>query len=136
MGAVENLVPGHDDVSVTRDAQALAGKALALEVLELLENDHGIDDAAVADDGKDVLVDDARRNLVKCEVVTIGDNRVAGVGTAAIATDHIEVTGDEVGDLTLALVAPLGSHQNRCRHEELLLLRLSKPFEYTPTTAP
>ena len=112
MSAVEVLVPGHDDVGVARDAQAVAGEALALDVLELLEDDRGVNDAAVADDRQDVFVDDARRNLVECEVVSIGDNGVAGVGATAVAADHVEVTGDEVGDLTLALVAPLGSHQN------------------------
>ena len=114
MGAVEVAVVGHDDVRVARDAQALAAEALGLEGVDLLEDDRRVDDAAVADDRQCVLVDNAGGNLVKSQLVAVGDDRVTGVGTAAVAADDIEVTRDEVGDLTLALVAPLGTHKNRC----------------------
>ena len=116
MCAVEVFVPRHDDVRVARDAQAGAVEALGLEVVDLLEDDGRVDDAAVADDGEDVLVDDARRNLVKGEVMAVRDDGVAGVRAAAVAADHVEVTGDEVGDLSLALVAPLGTHKHCCGH--------------------
>ena len=59
-------------------------------------------------------MDNAGGNLVKSQLVAVGDDRVTGVGTAAVAADDIKVTRDEVGDLTLALVAPLGTHKNRC----------------------
>ena len=114
VGAVEVAVVGHDDVRVARDAQALAAEALGLEGVDLLEDDRRVDDAAVADDRQGVLVDNAGGNLVKSQLVAVGDDRVTGVSTAAVAADDIEVTRDEVGDLTLALVAPLGTHKNRC----------------------
>ena len=35
------------------------------------------------------------------------DDRVAGVGAAVVAHDHVEVLGQPVDDLALALIAPL-----------------------------
>ena len=120
MGAVEVLVVGHDNVGIARDAQALAGNALALERVELLEHNGGVDDAAVADDRERARVHDAGRDLVKGQLVAICDHRVARVGTALVTADAVEIAGDEVGDLALTLVAPLGSHQYCCRHEDSL----------------
>ncbi len=112
MGAVEVLVVGHDDVGVARDAQAGAVEALALERVELLEHDLRVDDAAVANDGEDAVIHDARRDLVQRELVAVGDDGVAGVGTSLVANNAVEVTRDEVGDLALTLVAPLSTNEH------------------------
>ena len=136
MGTVEVLVIGHDDVGVAGDAQASAVDTLALERVELLEHDGGVDNAAVTNDGQNAVIHDTRGNLVKRELVAVGDNRVTGVRATLVAADAIKITGDEVGDLTLAFVAPLGTNQNSCRHEELLLLRLSQLAKYTTEKDP
>ena len=116
VGAVEVLVVGHDDVRVAGDLEGVAGDALALEDVDLGEEDLGVDDAAVADHRVGALVHDAGGDLVKRQLVTVGDDGVSGIGAAGVAADDVEVAGDEVGDLALALVAPLSSHEHCSRH--------------------
>ena len=110
--AVEVLVVGHDDVRVAGDLEALGGDALLGEHVDLGEEDLGVDDAAVTDHGVGALVHDAGGNLVQSQLLAVGDDGVAGVGTAGVAADHVKVAGDEIGDLALALVAPLSSHEH------------------------
>jgi len=44
------------------------------------------------------------------------DDRVSRIVAALEAHDVIEVVGDQIGDLTLAFVAPLGADQHDTRH--------------------
>ena len=112
MRAVEVLVVGHDDVGIAGDLEALGGDALLGEHVDLLEQDLGVDDAAVSDHGEGALVHDAGGNLVQGELLAVGDDGVTGVCAARITADHVKVAGDEVGDLALALVAPLSTHEH------------------------
>ena len=97
---------------VAGDLEALGGDALLGEHVDLLEEDLRVHDAAVADHGEGALVHDAGGNLVKRELLAVGDDGVTGVGAAGVAADHVEVAGDEVSDLALALVAPLSTHEH------------------------
>ena len=49
---------------------------------------------------------------MQCELVAVCDDRVAGVGATGIAAHHVEVAGDEIGNLALALVPPLRSNKH------------------------
>ena len=44
------------------------------------------------------------------------DERVAGIVTALEPHDDVGLLGQPVDDLALALVAPLGAHDNHVRH--------------------
>ncbi len=44
------------------------------------------------------------------------DDGVTRVVTALVADDIVDLTAKEVGGLTLALIAPLGAHENDSRH--------------------
>ena len=112
VGAVEVLVVRHDDVGVARDLEVGGRNALLGQHVNLAEKNLGINDAAVADHRIGALVHDAGRNLVKRELLAVCDDGVASVRAAGVAADDVEVAGNKVGDLALALVAPLSTHEN------------------------
>jgi hypothetical protein len=110
--AVEVAVVRHDEMRVAADEQAVGGELVGLEAVHLLDEHLGVDDAPVADDRRDVRVHDAARNEVQLERAAAVDDGVARVVAALEADDVVEVVGDQVGDLALALVAPLGADKN------------------------
>ena len=80
-----------------------------------LREEHGrLDDDTVADHRDDVAVQDAARDELEGEGLAVHDDRVAGVVAALVAHDEVHVLGEEVGELALSLVTPLGSdHHGR-----------------------
>ena len=103
----------HDDVRVARYLQVLARDALGLQHGHFLHEHAGVDDHAVADDGHGVLVHDAGRHEVQRQLLVAMHHRVACVVATLVAHDEVEFARDEVGDFTLAFVAPLGTDENR-----------------------
>ena len=93
----------HDDVRVATDLEVLGGDAVGLEHVNLLKDNLGVDDAAVTDHRHMVGIHDAGGHLVQAILLAVA---------ARVAHDSIEVAGDQVADLTLALIAPLGTDQN------------------------
>ena len=93
---------------------------LGLERVDLGEQHDRVDHDAVADDRRDVVVQHARRHELEGERLAVDHQGVAGVVAALVADDHRHLLGDEVGQLALALVAPLGAHHDRRRHPLLL----------------
>ena len=117
---VEIAVIGHDDMSVAGDLEILGRNALVLEHIDLFDEHLGVDDHAVANDRRDVLVHDARRDEVQAELLVTAYDGMAGVVAALVAHNTIELGRYEVANLTFAFVSPLGSHQYRGRHAYLL----------------
>lgn len=97
---------------VAGDLEVGGGDAIALEHVDLLKQDRGVHHAAIADDRNAFGIHDARGNLVKAVLLIAHHDGVTGVVAALIANDAIELGSDQVADLALALVAPLGSHQH------------------------
>ena len=61
-------------------------------------------------------VEDARGDQVELELLAVAHDRVAGV-VAALEADHeVGPLGEQVGDLPLPLVAPLGADYDYSRH--------------------
>ena len=98
-----------DEVRLVSADEALHG---GLEHVDLLKDNLGVNDAAVTDHRHVVGIHDAGGHLVQAVLLAVDDDGVAGVITARIAHDGIEVAGDQVANLTLALIAPLGTDQN------------------------
>ena len=116
--AVELLVVRHDQVGVAAHPQAGGGvDAPGLEAVDLVEEHLGVDDDAVADDVDDLRVEDAARDQLEGVGLPVDDDGVAGVVAALVADDHRHLLGEEVGQLALALVPPLGSHDHRGGHD-------------------
>jgi hypothetical protein len=114
---VEQPVVGHDQVRVGRHAQAADVHPPAAQLVELLAEDLGVHDDAVADDARLARVEDPGRHEVELERLAVADDRVAGVVAALEAHHGVGLLGEQVGDLPLALVAPLGADDDDAGHE-------------------
>ena len=120
---IELLVVRHDQVGVAAHDQPADVDAPCRQAVELLEQDGRVDDDAVADDRRDVLVEDAARHQLEREGLAVDDDAVAGVVATLVAHHHVHLAGNEVGELALPLVAPLGPDHHGCGHAPLRSLR-------------
>ena len=105
-----------------------------LELARLLLERHGIDHDPVADDAQDPRVQDPRRNQVQHEALPAHDHGVARVVAAVVARHDLDARGEQVDDLALALVAPLGAGDHDVRHARtsLFLAGASPPANKAP----
>ena len=86
---------------------------------DLLGQHLRVDHHAVADRADLARVEDPRRDQVELEGLAVADDRVAGV-VAALEADHeVGLLGEQVDDLALALVAPLGAHDHQTGHRRI-----------------
>jgi hypothetical protein len=118
-GAVERHVHGQDQRTGLADTEALARcHARALEHGDFLEQRLRREHHAVADHALRVLMQDARRDEVQDRAVAVDDQRVPGVVPALEAHHRIRLGREQVDDLALALVAPLGAqHHDAAAHD-------------------
>ena len=86
--------------------------AAASQAVDLTEQDARVDHDAVADHAGLVGIEDPRGDQVELELLAVADDRVAGVVAALEADDRVRALGEQVGDLALALIAPLGAHDH------------------------
>ena len=93
--------------------------ALGGQHVELLEQHGRVHDDAVADDRRDVVVEDPARHELEGEGLAVDDDAVAGVVATLVAHDHVHLAGEVIGELALPLVAPLGPDHHGCGHASL-----------------
>ena len=114
---VEEHVVGHDQVRVGADPQAREVDALGPQVVELARQHLRVDHDAVADRADPARVEDPGRDQVELPLhAVVTDDRVAGVVAALEANHEVRVLREQVGDLALALVAPLGAYDHDAGH--------------------
>ena len=101
---------------IAADLEILAGDALGFEHRHLLDEHTRVDHDAIADDRHGVFVHNARRHEVKRKLRISVNYRMARVVPALKTYDVIVIARDEVGDLALALIAPLRADQHRIGH--------------------
>lgn len=100
-------------MGAVRDEDAAIGvQAVLLERLELLEETRDVDDTATANDIDTAGVDEAAGQNVKVVGNAVGDNGVACVVTALGAAADLRLVGEDVGELALAFVTPLGAEDD------------------------
>ena len=75
-----------------------------------------VDDDPVADHAGLVRVEDPRGDQVELELAAVADDRVPGVVAALEAHDHLGPLGEQVRDLPLPLIAPLGADYHDSWH--------------------
>ncbi len=108
--AVQRDVRRQDQRAVRADAQALVDcNALLHQCIRLAEHRIEREHDAVADQAVDARVQDARRDQRENGLDAVDDERVAGVVPALESHDRRGALGQQVDDLPLALVAPLGA---------------------------
>ena len=88
--------------------------ALGLERVDLVEQDPGVDDDAVADHRGHRGVEHPRGHELQREGLAVDDDAVPRVVAALVADDDVHLLGEEVGELALALVTPLGADHDGC----------------------
>src|SRR5690606_24576223 len=113
---VQLAVVRHDQVGVAADLELGHVEALGDEVVELGEQHPRVHDHAVADHRGDVRVHHAAGDQVQLEDPVADDDRVAGVVAALVADHVVDLVGEQVGGLALALVPPLGADEDDARH--------------------
>ena len=118
---VEELVVRHDQVRVGGDAQAAQVDPPAAQLVDLLREHDRVDHHAVPDRAQLAGVEDPRRDQVELEGLAVADDRVAGVVAALEADDEVGLLGEQVHDLPLPLVAPLGADDDHSWHGETSL---------------
>jgi hypothetical protein len=113
---VELVVVRHDQVGVARYHEAAGVDPATREHVALCEEHGRVDDDAVADDRDGVGVEHTARDELEGEGLAVDDDRVAGVVAALVADDESHVLGEEIGELPLAFIAPLGSDHDGGGH--------------------
>ena len=86
------------------------------QLADLLLESHRVDHDAVADHAQDPRVQDPGGDQVQHELAAAHDHRVAGVVPAVVAGDDLDPRGEQVDELALAFVAPLGARDHDVRH--------------------
>ena len=91
-------------------------EARFLEEIQLLKQRDRVHHAPVAHDGLNARVEDGRGEDVEDDRPAAHDDRVPGVVAAAVAHHGVEPRGEQVHELTLALVTPLGADDRESGH--------------------
>ena len=115
---VEHHVVRHDHVRVRGDPQRARVDAAPAQLVQLVGQHLRVDHDAVADDAQLAGVEDPRRHQVQLPRLAVAHDRVAGVVAALEAHDRVGPLGEQVRDLALPLVAPLGAHDDDAWHGE------------------
>lgn len=110
----------HDMGAVGDEDPALGLQAMFLQRLELLEEARHVHDTATADDIDAVGVHQPARQDVEVVGDAVRDDGVARVVAALGAAADLRFVGEDVGQLALAFVAPLGAEHNRDGHDAVI----------------
>ena len=105
----------HEQLHAVGNENVRGGDAAVRHVLQLGEKRVGIERDAVADDVRDVGIAHARRQQMQRKSAVVVDDGMPGVRAALEADDNIGIRGEHIGDLALALVAPVGA-DDCCYH--------------------
>ena len=101
---------GHEDLGALIHDDMGRGDAAVSQALQLGEELRHVQGHAVADDVDGVGVEHAGGELVQGKLPIVADDGVTRVRAALEADDHVGLLGQEIGDLALALVAPVGAY--------------------------
>ena len=125
---VQLEVPGQDAVAARIDEQLVGRYALFVQAVDLAQNRLGIDDHARPDDVDAVRVQDAGRDELQFILLAVYHNRMAGVVAALAAHDQIRLACENINELALALVAPLGAENYLTWHRISFLSSMGRAF--------
>ena len=113
----DDAMKRENDVRAIADGELLADiDARTFQHFHLLDQRRGIDDHSVADHGLDSRPQNAARNQLENKLLGADEHGVPGVVAALVASHHRKLLGEEVDDLTLALVTPLRTQYDDVSH--------------------
>jgi hypothetical protein len=129
---LHHAVEGEDDVGAVADGD-LAGDVDAglFEHVEFVEQRLGVHHHAVADHAARVGMKHAAWNQLQDELLRADLDGVARVVAALIAGDDVKFLREQIDDLALAFVAPLGAQHDDVAHDSVpKLFILSHSFAH------
>src|SRR5262249_6454644 len=97
---------------VADDEAAIDVDTVARQLVDLREQRMRIDHNAVANDADDARMQDAGGNQPKDELRSRYENRVAGIVAALVTRDEVEPRRQQIDDLSLTFVTPLGAEHS------------------------
>ena len=105
-----------DEVRIGADERVRNVYAAAAQGVDLIGQHVKVEHDSVAEHGRGVRVKDPRRKQVHEELLVIDDDSVSSVIASRIPHAIVDAFGHEIGGLALALVTPLGTHDDDSRH--------------------
>ena len=117
-GELDHAVVGQDHLGAVGDeelapwAAIKVGQAGVFQLPYLVEEGHGIEHDAVPDHALAAGAEYAAGDQLQHELLAVDDDGVPGVVPAGVAGDEVELLGENVDDLALAFVAPLGAEDD------------------------
>ena len=109
---IHGLVVGSHQVRVSGNLQAGSVSAAGLKAFNLCEECLGVHDHTVTDHGNGVIAQNTGGQQLQLKLLAVHHHGVTGVVTA-VGLDHVVHAGaEQVGSLTLTLIAPLGAHNH------------------------
>lgn len=115
--AIDQLMDIEDDLSAVGDEYpSIGAEALFVQGLELVEEGGDVNDAAAANDIDAARVHEAGGEDVEVVGDAVDDDGVAGIVTTLSAAAELGFVGEDVGELSFALIAPLGTENDGDGH--------------------
>ena len=109
-----------DEVGPVGDDEVVPDRhAPRAQLRDLLLEGPRVDDHPVAHHAEDAGVKDPGRDQMEDEPLLPDEDRVAGVVAAVVTGHHLHLVREEVDDLPLPLVAPLGADDDDVGHERI-----------------
>ncbi len=110
---IQRHVVRQDQRAGRTDAQALAYRhTLFFQLGDLTQQRIGSDHHAVADQTLHIVTQDAGRNQVQHGLLTVDDQGMSGIVAALVTHDRSRLIGQQIDDLALALITPLGAQDH------------------------
>ena len=111
---LHHAVVGQNDLCAVGDEEvAIDFYSRGAEGGDFFQEGDRVDDDSVADDADALGAQDAARDELKNKFLAVDDDGVSGVMAAGVTRDYGESFGEYVDNFPFALVAPLGSHDDR-----------------------
>lgn len=106
-----------DDMGPIGDVNSSIGiEPMLLQRLEFFKEAGHVDDAAATDDIDAIGVDEAAGQNVEIVSDAVCDNGMACIVTALGTAADLRLMGEDIGELALAFVTPLGAEDDGDRH--------------------
>ena len=112
---IQGNVVGQNQRASLADNNAFAGRnTVRLKMAQFLQQRFRGQHHAVADQAFYIFPQHSRRNQVQNGFYTVDDQRVAGVVSTLEAHHGAGLVGQQVDNLALAFIPPLGTDYNHC----------------------
>ena len=122
-----------DDVSVRAHTQLRGVDAARVQGVELCKENGDVDNHTVGDHGGHAGGQNTGGEQVEGILLIANNDGVAGVVSAVELHNVIDTFSKKVGSFTLTFVAPLGTNQNDCWHDDIPS-SLVRPVQLRPAS--